>query len=354
MLGETAVSTLFTILNSQFIIDYSPSPFGEYRIDPPDPADDITDRGFTGHKHNDDIELIYMNARYYVPAIGRFASADTIVPNPGNPQSYNRYSYVRNNPLNLIDPSGHRECGDSEDCIDPLTHEPDSSLIPSNLVEFDGGNWTPEEMETVRAGAWRVAVALYLASGDQFSSPQEAFLSVYGGAVKFSKTGTSAGNLGKWDRDQETGQHIIYVNEQTDGAKITGYKQGTMWVAHELGHAFNASLSPNQTEPDSSYGQGLIDLAQEGVWVGEDRISGATNSESWLGDYERELNKGYKSDTGPHIQNPQGVPASEDFADMFSNWVHRSFTSDDFGQARYNFMQDHMSNWINLAVTNNE
>ena len=45
--------------------------------------------------------------RYYNPALGRFVSADTIVPNPGDPQSLNRYSYVRNNPLKYTDPSGH-------------------------------------------------------------------------------------------------------------------------------------------------------------------------------------------------------------------------------------------------------
>ena len=48
-----------------------------------------------------------MNARYYVPGIGRFASADTIVPAPASPQSFNRYSYVGNNPLNGTDPDGH-------------------------------------------------------------------------------------------------------------------------------------------------------------------------------------------------------------------------------------------------------
>ncbi|WP_343411345.1 RHS repeat-associated core domain-containing protein [Candidatus Amarolinea dominans] len=37
--------------------------------------------------------------RYYDPSLGRFASADTLIPNPGNPQSLNRYSYVLNNPL---------------------------------------------------------------------------------------------------------------------------------------------------------------------------------------------------------------------------------------------------------------
>ena len=48
-----------------------------------------------------------MNARYYLPGIGRFISADTIVPEPGNPQSYNRYSYSYNNPVNFTDPSGY-------------------------------------------------------------------------------------------------------------------------------------------------------------------------------------------------------------------------------------------------------
>jgi hypothetical protein len=43
----------------------------------------------------------------YWPAIGRFVSADTIVPGPGNPQALNRYSYVRNSPLMRVDPDGH-------------------------------------------------------------------------------------------------------------------------------------------------------------------------------------------------------------------------------------------------------
>ena len=79
-------------------------PFGEYRTAP---TTDITERGFTGHHENRDIGLTYMNARFYVPYLNHFASADTIVPDPTNPQAYNRYSYVYNNPLRFNDPSGH-------------------------------------------------------------------------------------------------------------------------------------------------------------------------------------------------------------------------------------------------------
>ncbi|MBE7529139.1 MAG: hypothetical protein HS099_05340 [Ardenticatenaceae bacterium] len=79
-------------------------PFGGYRPGSA-PTQTITDRDFTGHLHNnigsgaDDIGLVYMNARWYLPSLGRFISADSIIPNPANPQSYNRYSYVLNSPM---------------------------------------------------------------------------------------------------------------------------------------------------------------------------------------------------------------------------------------------------------------
>jgi RHS repeat-associated protein len=65
-----------------------------------------TNKLFTGQRL-DTTGLYYYNARYYDPTIGRFISADTMVPNPANPQSFNRYSYCLNNPLKYNDPTGH-------------------------------------------------------------------------------------------------------------------------------------------------------------------------------------------------------------------------------------------------------
>jgi len=48
-----------------------------------------------------------MNGRIYDPTLGRFMQADPIIQAPNDSQSYNRYSYVRNNPLSLTDPSGY-------------------------------------------------------------------------------------------------------------------------------------------------------------------------------------------------------------------------------------------------------
>ncbi|OJA03541.1 RHS repeat domain-containing protein, partial [Bathymodiolus thermophilus thioautotrophic gill symbiont] len=57
-------------------------------------------------EHIDEMGFIHMNGRVYDPSIGRFLSADPNIQAPYNTQSYNRYSYVLNNPLKYTDPSG--------------------------------------------------------------------------------------------------------------------------------------------------------------------------------------------------------------------------------------------------------
>ncbi len=77
-----------------------------------------TDRRFTGQWQEDVAALgsLYdYGARMYSPLVGRFLSADTIVPNPKNPQSLNRFAYVQNNPLKYTDPTGHLLCNG---CVD--------------------------------------------------------------------------------------------------------------------------------------------------------------------------------------------------------------------------------------------
>jgi len=71
-----------------------------------------TTKGYTGHEMDDDIGLINMRAREYDPVLGRFLTPDTIIQFPDNGQSYNRYTYVNNNPLSFTDPSGHSRLGD--------------------------------------------------------------------------------------------------------------------------------------------------------------------------------------------------------------------------------------------------
>jgi hypothetical protein len=53
--------------------------------------------------------------------LGRFVSADTIVPGAGNPQAFNRYMYVGGNPLGRIDPTGHAQWCAESDAGEPPT-----------------------------------------------------------------------------------------------------------------------------------------------------------------------------------------------------------------------------------------
>jgi RHS repeat-associated protein len=66
-----------------------------------------TDFGFTGQREDVYIKLVEMGARWYDPQAGRWTSPDTIIPDPANPQSLNRYSYVNNRVLRYVDPTGH-------------------------------------------------------------------------------------------------------------------------------------------------------------------------------------------------------------------------------------------------------
>ena len=61
---------------------------------------------YTG-KEQDQNGLYFYEARYYHPVLGRFITADTVVPNPRDPQELNRYTYAGNNPLKYTDPTGH-------------------------------------------------------------------------------------------------------------------------------------------------------------------------------------------------------------------------------------------------------
>ena len=75
-----------------------------------------TSFNFTGQRKDSGSGLLFYGARWYDPVVGRFLSPDTIVPSPGNPQSLNRYSYVGNRPLNLVDPTGHAQaCADGDE-----------------------------------------------------------------------------------------------------------------------------------------------------------------------------------------------------------------------------------------------
>jgi len=100
---------------------------------------DISKRGFTDHEHLDEMQLIHMNGRMYDYNNGRFLSVDPFIQNPTSTQSMNPYTYIFNNPLSGVDPTGYLvdiecqfggNCGVGSDDIGdgPLGYDPSECL----------------------------------------------------------------------------------------------------------------------------------------------------------------------------------------------------------------------------------
>jgi len=92
--------------NAQVIARHDFLPFGE---ETPPPSGVTQKKLFTGHERDADTGLDYFGARYYAPQIGRFTTIDPVYTwseNLTDPQRWNRYANVRNNPLRWVDPDG--------------------------------------------------------------------------------------------------------------------------------------------------------------------------------------------------------------------------------------------------------
>ena len=87
--------------------------WGEKRF--PDPLDGSplpTTFRYTGQRESETFGLYFYGARWYDPELLRWNQPDSIIPNQSDPQDWDRYAYVRNNPIKYMDPYGHSvDCG---------------------------------------------------------------------------------------------------------------------------------------------------------------------------------------------------------------------------------------------------
>jgi RHS repeat-associated protein len=89
--------------------------------------------GFTGQRYEQWSGTYDYKARWYEPELGKFLQADSIVPAVFDPQSHNRYSYVANDPVNRIDPSGH----------EPMYEVMGGDLVCGSPIPIDSGSDGP-------------------------------------------------------------------------------------------------------------------------------------------------------------------------------------------------------------------
>jgi RHS repeat-associated protein len=144
------------------------------------------ERDFLGGLHDENKDYHdYMHARYYSPTLGRFLSVD---PAPDSvslmlPQTWNRYSYVLNNPLNNIDPDGR--C--TMTLHDGSTHVDDSIFC----VDVNAPRWTSEDIRARQDAAHARAVGEFLAW-----SAENTRIAVDAGRMTASQIGQSFAAFG--------------------------------------------------------------------------------------------------------------------------------------------------------------
>jgi RHS repeat-associated protein len=164
-----------------------------------------TDYRFTGQRVETGLGGIYhMGARFYDPALARWLSADTLVPDPKNPQSLNRYSYVRNSPLNFTDPTGHREDGEcgpiGGDCIDV------SALWDQYWLQFVGDPEAAEQAFLLFLANPQYFASLYTNPAAWAGSQEVAELDVF---LQYSVLHTEVGNFMASLFDPDTASSIM-------------------------------------------------------------------------------------------------------------------------------------------------
>jgi RHS repeat-associated protein len=164
----------------------------------------------------DAVELTHMNGRVQDPELGRFLSADPFVQAPYHPQSLNRYSYVWNNPLTFVDPSGFQAEWDVYPTPGPHCGKPGvhcvtpgpGGIAASSVIEVDeayraafiaaveasggvGAEWSPEH-RAVQEHLYRV-----LALGVPENSPVALWPLVAAGIAQPTPVGQIISNPGR-------------------------------------------------------------------------------------------------------------------------------------------------------------
>ncbi|MBN1007895.1 RHS repeat-associated core domain-containing protein, partial [Amphritea pacifica] len=197
----------------------------------------LTNRGFTGHEHLDDVGLIHMNGRVYDAALGRFLSADPNVQAPYATQNLNRYSYAMNNPLKYTDPSGF--------FFKKLFRSIKKAV--SNAVKFVKKYWRqivsivimvylpgyiPEAWGPVVTGAITGGAAGFVSTG----SLKGAVMGAVSGAAFGALHGFDGGVLGSVESIQKIGMHGLVGG-------ITSKMQGGKFGQGFLSAAFTQAVS---------------------------------------------------------------------------------------------------------------
>ncbi|HKZ55514.1 MAG TPA: hypothetical protein VJ123_08555 [Anaerolineales bacterium] len=220
------------------------------------------------------------------------------------------------------------------------------------------GNWSEEDKDDIVEAVLMVSHAM-AGSTPEFDSATAVFRSVFDG-IEF--------NLN--DEGPERTWHCTGGGSAVACQPQARDRISPQTIAHELGHSFNARVVSHlnngirlmegiSNDQRTNFRDEVNDIRPYGE-LGTEEIVAEIDGELVhvagrppMGGYQR-TDLGYASQETPWQQHslrwgdndPTGNTPGEDFADMFLGWAYDGFTDDPAGQARYDWMESHMAEWI--------
>jgi RHS repeat-associated protein len=201
---------------------------------------------FTGHER-DGRSLDYMHARYYDPLMGRFLSVDPTWESAAlrAPQSWNRYTYVRNNPVNRTDPDGRV---DGNGMGEPLDWE-------------SGGLDRARQLEVSN----RTAAGTAVLSSLFMPGPEDVPMALLGATKAFRMGGRAIARLFGFSDDLPSAGSIRDVNPSGSGTNCVNC---AATVDSMLGTGRSSSALPSGPKPISTLGTNWTSMGSQGNVAG--------------------------------------------------------------------------------------
>lgn len=177
---------------------------------------DATEHHYTQKEHDFETLNDYFGARYYASMTGRFISPDPTGGHQENPQTFNKYSYVSNSPLNSTDPTGldsYLACGEGDNCGMRIVgfNSTDGSVQWAN-VQLESGSSRAIEIGSDGQGG-----LIDVNTGQAYTG------SVNGSGVFFSNDGGKTSSMGIFDNLSPKKENIFQDAGWANGGTLKGF-----------------------------------------------------------------------------------------------------------------------------------
>ncbi|WP_082270510.1 SpvB/TcaC N-terminal domain-containing protein [Leptospira interrogans] len=261
----------------------------------------------------------FYNARYYDPGIARFTSADSIIDGEFDTQGWNRFSYVKGNPIGAKDPTGHMVTGDPKHPGKPLSANPYANDDPkeyyNNVSEKAGPKGTEKAAKEYLNG---------LKDGHDAGKSRTSF-----GILDVITGGTVKGQKSANEKDKNRDSQSDFYKEGYGKGKVRGAIQGTVESATDWIPLFGMAKNPGRLGKQ----QRLRELAND------DKLSSADRG--WIKQEMNSIARGkrdsIRNPPGKDLAHERGREAAKGYGYEYSNLqdrdLHRSqHKYDNFGR----------------------